>query len=151
MLDFTDVDTGIKNKLSRSCFVENVAGPSNTVQLRCGQSLVTDVDDCMVPYRVIFTSRLTTASFINNITDFHQSDEPPQCHGGILADAMGLGKTLSIISLILATMFLNNPSGKSGPTLIILPPSCELDFAVNLMAHVRLTGASTRSVGRTTD
>lgn len=39
-------------------------------------------------------------SFINRISATHQSEEPPQFYGGIVADPMGLGKTLTMIALI---------------------------------------------------
>jgi SNF2-related domain len=38
--------------------------------------------------------------YTNNITQDTQDDAPPEFRGGILADYMGLGKTLSMISLI---------------------------------------------------
>ncbi|KAF2638471.1 hypothetical protein P280DRAFT_551575 [Massarina eburnea CBS 473.64] len=37
--------------------------------------------------------------YINRITKQHQSEPPQQCHGGIIADPMGLGKTLTMIAL----------------------------------------------------
>jgi SNF2 family DNA or RNA helicase len=40
------------------------------------------------------------ASFINRISGAYQTEEPPQFYGGIIADPMGLGKTLSMIALI---------------------------------------------------
>lgn len=45
--------------------------------------------------------------YINNITEDAQIDPPPQFRGGILADHMGLGKTLSMIALI-ASDYSNN-------------------------------------------
>ncbi|KAH8592908.1 DNA repair and recombination protein RAD5C [Bisporella sp. PMI_857] len=43
-------------------------------------------------------------SFRNVITDQVVHKEPPQVLGGILADMMGLGKTLSILSLVVQTL-----------------------------------------------
>ncbi|KAF2680949.1 P-loop containing nucleoside triphosphate hydrolase protein [Lentithecium fluviatile CBS 122367] len=37
--------------------------------------------------------------YINRITDQHQDETPLPCHGGIIADPMGLGKTLTMIAL----------------------------------------------------
>jgi SNF2 family DNA or RNA helicase len=39
-------------------------------------------------------------SFINRISGASQIEEPPPFFGGIIADPMGLGKTLSMIALI---------------------------------------------------
>ncbi|KAE9982043.1 hypothetical protein EG327_005975 [Venturia inaequalis] len=74
--------------------------------------------------------------FINNITGSHHAEEPPQCHGGILADPMGLGKTLSIVSLILATRLHFQDSGKPAPTLVILPVSLLNTWEEELSQHV---------------
>lgn len=38
--------------------------------------------------------------YINNVTGESQSCPPPNFRGGILADAMGLGKTLTMLALI---------------------------------------------------
>jgi hypothetical protein len=38
--------------------------------------------------------------FQNTITRACQPDEPPQFYGGIVADPMGLGKTLTMIALV---------------------------------------------------
>lgn len=43
---------------------------------------------------------LTSYRFVNSITGEAQRSCPVQFHGGLLADPMGLGKTLSIIALI---------------------------------------------------
>ena len=40
----------------------------------------------------------------NVITGHVQKDEPPETRGGILADMMGLGKTLSILALVASTL-----------------------------------------------
>ncbi|KAH7328184.1 SNF2 family DNA-dependent ATPase [Stachybotrys elegans] len=44
-----------------------------------------------------------TTLFYNVITSQSQKHEPPETRGGILADMMGLGKTLSILSLVAST------------------------------------------------
>ncbi|OAA81499.1 SNF2-related protein [Akanthomyces lecanii RCEF 1005] len=41
--------------------------------------------------------------YFNVITGHHQKAPPPETNGGILADMMGLGKTLSILSLLATT------------------------------------------------
>lgn len=43
-------------------------------------------------------------SYYNVITGQEERRNPPQVLGGILADMMGLGKTLSILSLVIATL-----------------------------------------------
>jgi SNF2 family DNA or RNA helicase len=40
------------------------------------------------------------ASFVNRISGAYQTEEPAEFYGGIIADPMGLGKTLSMIALI---------------------------------------------------
>ncbi|KAG5950677.1 hypothetical protein E4U53_004596 [Claviceps sorghi] len=42
-------------------------------------------------------------SYLNVITGDEQRETPPETRGGILADMMGLGKTLSILSLVAST------------------------------------------------
>lgn len=42
--------------------------------------------------------------YYNVITQHYQKEPPPETRGGILADMMGLGKTLSILSLIASSM-----------------------------------------------
>ena len=72
-------------------------------------------------------------SFINRISGAHQMDEPPEFYGGIIADPMGLGKTLTMIALIATDIEVinsrsnDNASGvhgesSSGQTLVIVPP-----------------------------
>ena len=48
--------------------------------------------------------------YINNVTGESQFHPPPKFCGGILADAMGLGKTLSIIALIASDFHGDNGS-----------------------------------------
>lgn len=77
-------------------------------------------------------------SFTNMVTGASQRDEPPVFRGGIIADPMGLGKTLTMISLIAADIDAVNSatSGSQHPTshhdqpgasLIIVPPPRESD------------------------
>lgn len=41
-------------------------------------------------------------SYVNTVTGAYQDSPPPDFRGGLLADQMGLGKSLSMISLILS-------------------------------------------------
>ena len=62
---------------------------------------------------------------------------PVEIRGGILADSMGLGKSLSMISL-LATDWPHHDSSSSGrvPTLIVVPPSLIRTWEDELRRHV---------------
>jgi hypothetical protein len=76
------------------------------------------------------------SSFLNRISDTSQVEEPPSFYGGIIADPMGLGKTLTMIALV-ATDIHNLTFGESstpagvlneescGVTLVIIPPACK--------------------------
>ncbi|KAK0724038.1 SNF2 family N-terminal domain-containing protein [Lasiosphaeris hirsuta] len=71
--------------------------------------------------------------FVNHISDARQVDEPPPFYGGIIADPMGLGKTLTMIALIASDAHshgLDDPSASldvheesCGLTLVIVPPA----------------------------
>ena len=65
---------------------------------------------------------------------------PRECRGGILADEMGMGKSLSLIALIMHTQGIVRSSGSFGkqradqgkprslsPTIIITPKSSKAD------------------------
>ena len=73
------------------------------------------------------------SSFVNKISDFHQNEEPPQFYGGIIADRMGLGKTLTMIALAATDLDSDKDSGMHlymdeddkphvSATLVIIPP-----------------------------
>jgi len=54
--------------------------------------------------------------------------QPPTCKGGILADQMGLGKTMEVMGLILATLEILKSEQRAGmmylqTTLIVVPPA----------------------------
>lgn len=76
---------------------------------------------------------LIVSRYVNRVSDLHQVEEPPQFQGGIIADPMGLGKTLSMIALI-ASDIHEDPESRfnhasphprsSGSTLVIVPPPC---------------------------
>jgi SNF2 family DNA or RNA helicase len=74
-----------------------------------------------------------SSSFINRISNAYQDEEPPQFYGGIIADPMGLGKTLSMIALIAtdstgyhcrdSVIYGNTDDDVSNKTtLVIVPP-----------------------------
>jgi SNF2 family DNA or RNA helicase len=77
------------------------------------------------------------SSFVNRISNFHQNEEPPQFYGGIIADPMGLGKTLTMIALAATDldrdkdtrmhMYMDEDDKPHvSATLIIIPPPREL-------------------------
>jgi len=69
--------------------------------------------------------------FLNKISGTSQPNEPKEFYGGIIADPMGLGKTLTMISLVatdksivgrrIPTAPVSNPM----PSLILVPPPRE--------------------------
>ncbi|KAM0231289.1 hypothetical protein ACHAPO_008672 [Fusarium lateritium] len=69
--------------------------------------------------------------YLNRVSGASQVEEPPQCYGGIVADPMGLGKTLTMIALVATDMNNQNRNDNSGEefdqtvptTLIVVPPS----------------------------
>ena len=81
--------------------------------------------------------------YTNTITDQQQSSLPPEFRGGLLADQMGLGKSLSMISLIAAHPAVDMDlkavadcaPGTQIPvkaTLLIVPFSCKKSFVCNI-------------------
>jgi SNF2 family DNA or RNA helicase len=84
--------------------------------------------------RLFFYIDLRNSRFLNRISNAHQVEEPTQFYGGILADPMGLGKTLTMIALVATDLDgykypgLNMDRNEEGrlevpATLIIIPPS----------------------------
>ena len=53
---------------------------------------------------------LLMTRYVNNVTGDSQLHPPPNFRGGILADAMGLGKTLSMIALIASDILRDDDS-----------------------------------------
>ncbi|KAI1501806.1 SNF2 family N-terminal domain-containing protein [Biscogniauxia marginata] len=84
--------------------------------------------------------------FINRVSDAHQKEEPPQFYGGIVADPMGLGKTLSMIALIASDIYLDytdlsslsraDSEESSERTLVIVPPPLLSTWEEQLTEHV---------------
>ncbi|KAK3324554.1 SNF2 family N-terminal domain-containing protein [Cercophora scortea] len=71
-------------------------------------------------------------AYLNRVSQEVQDQEPPQFQGGIIADPMGLGKTLSMISLIATDTERAlrasqrhglTPEYKTAPSLVVVPPS----------------------------
>ncbi|OHW90951.1 alpha-mannosyltransferase [Colletotrichum incanum] len=97
-------------------------------------------------WRVIDTAE--RRSFVKMISECHQYEEPPQFYGGIIADPMGLGKTLTMIALIATDLenqkhepgvqpSLDEYGGPhNGATLIIIPPPLIGSWEKQLSDHV---------------
>ncbi|EHK48686.1 hypothetical protein TRIATDRAFT_11002, partial [Trichoderma atroviride IMI 206040] len=66
--------------------------------------------------------------FVNHVSNAYQDEEPEEFSGGIIADPMGLGKTLTMISLVATDVQPHEPVMDiddvvtSATTLIIVPP-----------------------------
>ena len=75
------------------------------------------------PRRDVWKSDLVAGrlTYINTITGRRQYKPPPSFRGGLLIDAPGLGKSLSIIALIAAGRAKNARS----TTLLVVPKSCK--------------------------
>ena len=75
------------------------------------------------PRRDVWKSDLVAGrlTYINTITARRQYKPPPSFRGGLLIDAPGLGKSLSIIALIAAGRAKN----ASSTTLLVVPKSCK--------------------------
>ncbi|EEU43830.1 uncharacterized protein NECHADRAFT_74036 [Fusarium vanettenii 77-13-4] len=82
--------------------------------------------------------------FINRISKSCHSNEPPEFRGGIVADPMGLGKTLTMISLIATDkgQVVHNQISpistlRSMPSLILVPPPLLDTWEEQLSQHVK--------------
>ncbi|KAH7232564.1 SNF2 family N-terminal domain-containing protein [Fusarium solani] len=82
--------------------------------------------------------------FLNRISNAYQSEEPPQCYGGIVADPMGLGKTLTMIALAATDLERNDTEMdiseddqlNVSATLIVVPPPLIGTWEEQLTEHV---------------
>lgn len=83
-------------------------------------------------------------SFFNRVSGAHQLEEPQQFYGGIVADPMGLGKTLTMIALAATDLDgddaqihldVGGDNKRHTPaTLIVVPPPRRLALHTNLNA-----------------
>ncbi|EHK45147.1 hypothetical protein TRIATDRAFT_39079, partial [Trichoderma atroviride IMI 206040] len=97
-------------------------------------------------------SETTGSHFVNKVSDSVQTETPPQFYGGIIADPMGLGKTLSMMSLIASDLLFdpNDPSSLTGAaaedstgcTLIVVPPPPIRHIFPNSIPYRRHHGSS---------
>lgn len=89
------------------------------------------------------------------MSNAYQDEEPEEFCGGIIADPMGLGKTLTMISLVASdvqphesVMDVDDVT-TSATTLIIVPPPCKLLIGSAKRRFSIANGYSTRYLGRT--
>ncbi|KAF4437905.1 alpha-1,6-mannosyltransferase subunit [Fusarium austroafricanum] len=88
--------------------------------------------------------------FLNRVSNVSQIEEPPQCYGGIVADPMGLGKTLTMIALTTTDldsddthMDIDEDDCPNVPaTLIVVPPPLMGTWEEQLSEHVVEGGLS---------
>ncbi|KAJ4203090.1 hypothetical protein NW759_015198 [Fusarium solani] len=97
-------------------------------------------------------------TFLNRISNAYQYEEPPQCYGGIIADPMGLGKTLTMIALAATDLESNNTDMDTSEdcqlsvsaTLIVVPPPLIGTWEEQLSEHVTAGGVVWRRHHRET-
>ncbi|KAI0421832.1 SNF2 family N-terminal domain-containing protein [Xylaria grammica] len=82
--------------------------------------------------------------FVNLVSGSHRSKEPPQFLGGIIADPMGLGKTLTVIALVATDLqgadFVDEEVSQdeaNNTTLIVVPPPLIDTWEEQLSQHVQ--------------
>ncbi|KAG8935555.1 hypothetical protein FRC02_007699 [Tulasnella sp. 418] len=73
--------------------------------------------------------------YYNVVTKTPQVEPPALGRGGFMADSMGLGKTLTMLSLILATID-DIPANRSNATLIMVPLSVLSNWTSQMEEHV---------------
>ncbi|OCF32964.1 DNA repair protein Rad5 [Kwoniella heveanensis BCC8398] len=74
--------------------------------------------------------------YLNVATRTPQYNEPELGRGGIIADGMGLGKTLTALSLVLATKAKKGSGQSSNATLIVCPLSVLSNWEKQIEDHV---------------
>ncbi|TLS30089.1 hypothetical protein PpBr36_02652 [Pyricularia pennisetigena] len=99
-----------KSRPSHSCSSENGDGPSLAKEKISGSWNPAPTKTCEQPnfiFRVsiesgetITLNNLTNRRFHNRVSGHRQVEEPPQFFGGVIADPMGFGKTLTMIALV---------------------------------------------------
>ncbi|EJD35996.1 hypothetical protein AURDEDRAFT_117185 [Auricularia subglabra TFB-10046 SS5] len=77
--------------------------------------------------------------YYNTLTHMPSSIEKPPVlgRGGLIADAMGLGKTLTVLALVLLTKSEPKTAGFSGATLIVCPLSVLSNWEKQIADHVQ--------------
>lgn len=89
------------------------------------------------------------------MSNTYQDEEPEEFSGGIIADPMGLGKTLTMISLVASDVqpresVMNvDDAATSATTLIIVPPPCKWLVESAQRRFPIANRYSTRYLGRT--
>lgn len=84
---------------------------------------------------------------MNRVSNTYQHEEPPQCYGGIIADPMGLGKTLTMISLAATDIDSSEPHTNTvvgeqidvSATLIVVPPPRQFHLTTRIYKPQTLT------------
>ena len=86
----------------------------------------------------------------NTVTNNVQADEPDPPRGGLLADSMGLGKSLDALALVAADVAAARDSQKQQlPTLVVAPTSSTVALRVWGLGLDGLTPSSTHWLART--
>ena len=86
--------------------------------------------------------RIDCLRFIHKITHEKRSSKPYECRGGILADEMGMGKSLSLLALVMHTLdharvssqrfketfFQGHEGGHPSRATLIITPKSSTEF-----------------------